>query len=145
MSEPSPLRRLLPVFIGMALTIILLVALGYLAQQRRQAAPLALPIHIVTPTENAAVDSPLVVRFTTPEPLALHPTGWGTDRLHLHARVGAVEHMPAASDIVADDSGFVWTLPTVPRGSHTLRLGWADTRHREISAGASPTLHITVR
>ena len=145
MTEPSVRQRLLPVFIGIAFTAVFLVVLAWLAQSRRNAAPLALPIVVLAPTDGAGVDSPLVVRFQTREPLALHPTGWGTDRLHLHARVSDIEHMPAAADIVQTDSAFTWTLRAVPRGTHALRLGWADQRHRELSAGASSTLTITVR
>jgi hypothetical protein len=133
------------VFIGIALTAVFLIALAWLAQQRRNAAPLARPIRMISPADQAVLDSPLVVRFTTSEPLALHPSGWGTDKLHLHARVGAVKHMPAAADITRTDSVFTWTLTAVPRGMHPLKLGWADRRHRELSAGATPTRTITIR
>ena len=139
MTEPTVGQRLLPVFIGIALTVVFLVGLAWLAQSRRNAAPLALPIEVIGPADGAVVDSPLVVRFRTRETLALHPTGWGTGRLHLHARVSNVEYMPAAAEIVPADSVFTWILPAVPRGRHTLKLGWADQRHRELSAGSSPT------
>lgn len=145
MSEPSVGQRLLPVFIGIAFTAVFLVVLAWLAQSRRNAAPLALPIEVLAPPDGAVVDSPLIVRFRTREPLALQPTGWGTQRLHVHARVSNIEHMPAAADIVQTDSVFTWTLRTVPRGTHPLKLGWADQRHRELSAGASTTHTITVR
>jgi hypothetical protein len=138
MTEPTARQRLLPVFIGV-------IVLAWLAQQRRNAAPLALPIELIEPLDQAAIDSPLVIRFTTREPLALRPSGWGTEKLHLHARVGGVEHMPAAAEIQQSDSIFTWTLPGVPRGTHAVRLGWADQRHRELSAGASPARTITVR
>ncbi|HEY0305371.1 MAG TPA: hypothetical protein VGC44_10365 [Longimicrobiales bacterium] len=145
MTGQSTVERLLPVFIGVALTGLLLIVLGVLAARRRNAAPLAQPINLIVPIEQQAVDSPLVVRFTTPEPLSLHPTGWGTDRLHLHARVSGVEYMPAAAEITRSDSIFNWTLPAVPRGTHTIRIGWADLHHRELSAGRTPQITITVR
>ncbi len=145
MTERSTLNRLLPVIIGIALTVVLLFALGYLAQQRRHAAPLAQPVEIVAPVPQQVVDSPFVVRFKTTEPLALQPTGWGTERLHLHARVSGIEYMPAAAEITQTDSIFAWTLPAVPRGTHIVRIGWADLHHRELAAGRSPEFTITVR
>jgi hypothetical protein len=131
--------------IGIALTAALLIGLGYLTSSRRSAAPRAQPVEILAPADQATVDSPLVVLFVTREPLALHPTGWGTDDLHLHARVAGVEYMPAAAEIVQTDSVFRWTLPSVPRGSHTIQLGWADLRHRELSAGKSRQINVTIR
>jgi hypothetical protein len=145
MTEQPTAARLLPVFIGVGLTVLLLIALGYLAERRRNAAPFAQPIRVIDPAGGQAVDSPLVVRFTTSESLSLHPTGWGTERLHLHARVGGTEYMPAAADIVQRDSIFAWTLPAVPRGTHTVTLGWADLHHRELSAGRTPELIVTIR
>ena len=145
MTEQSTAARLLPVFIGVGLTVLLLIALGYLAERRRNAPPLAQAIHVVQPASGAAVDSPLVLHFTTSESLSLQPTGWGTERLHLHARVGGIEYMPAAADITMRDSVFTWTLPGVPRGTHAITLGWADLRHRELSAGRTPELSVTIR
>ena len=123
----------------------MLIGLGYLAEKRRHAAPLAQPINIIQPLDQQVVDSPLVLRFKTSEPLKLHPTGWGTDRLHLHARVGSIEFMPAAAEITATDSGFSWVLAGVPRGRHTINVGWADLHHRELSAGRAAPFTVTVR
>ena len=145
MTEPSTPNRLLPVFIGIALTAVMLIGLAYLADKRRHAAPLAQPINIIQPLDQQVVDSPLVLRFSTSEPLKLHPTGWGTDRLHLHARVGGIELMPAAAEITAADSVFSWVLPAVPRGTHTIQVGWADLHHRELAAGRAPAFSVTVR
>ena len=145
MTEQSTAARLLPVFIGVGLTVLLLIALGYLAERRRNAEPLAQPIRVLAPATGQVVDSPLVLRFTTSESLAQHPTGWGTERLHLHARVGGIEHMPAAADIEKRDSVFAWTLSGVPRGTHTITMGWADLHHRELSAGRTPELTVTIR
>jgi hypothetical protein len=144
-NEPVTANRLLPVFIGVALTVALLIGIGVLAERRRNAAPLAQPIDLVAPLDGHAVDSPLAIRFTTIEPLALHPTGWGTSRLHLHARVSGVEHMPAAQDLTLLGSVFTWTLPAVPRGTHTVQLGWADLHHRELVAWRTAPFTVTVR
>ena len=145
MSEAATAKRLLPVFIGVGLTVALLFGIGVVAERRRNAAPLAQPIHLVAPRDGQSVDSPLVIRFSTAEPLELHPTGWGTAKLHLHARVGGVEHMPAADELTGAGSVFSWTMPAVPRGTHTVQLGWADLHHRELTAGRTAPFTITVR
>jgi hypothetical protein len=137
MNEASTARRLFPVFIGIGLTILFLIGLAYLADRRRIAEPVIQSIDLLEPASGAAVDSPLVVRFATTAPLALSDRGWGTRQLHLHARVDGVEHMPAPADIIREDSVFVWTLPVVRKGPHTLRIGWANLAHRELSTGAA--------
>jgi hypothetical protein len=144
MKEVTTARRLFPVFIGVGLTILFLIALAYLADRRRNTQPVVESIDLIEPAAGAVVDSPLVLRFATTAPLALTPSGWGTEELHLHARVDGVEYMPAAADIVRHGSAFVWTLPTVRRGSHTVRVGWANLAHRELSAGAAE-VQISVR
>lgn len=145
MSQPTTMQRLLPVFIGVFLTGVFLIALAWLADQRRNAAPGAPAIEVVSPAPGAVVDSPLIVRFKTAAPVRLGAAGWGTDQLHLHARVSGIEHMPAAADIRQEGDAFVWTLTGVPPGRHEIRLGWADLAHRELRAGASPTIPLTVR
>lgn len=137
MNEATTARRLFPVFIGIGLTILFLIGLAYLADRRRNAEPLVESIKLLDPTPGAVVDSPLVVRFATTAPLALSESGWGTRQLHLHARVDGVEYMPAAADIVREDSVFVWTLLAVRKGPHTLRIGWANLAHRELNTGAA--------
>lgn len=146
MNEPTTLQRLMPVLIGVAITGLFLVGLGYLANARRNAESVTPPtIVVLAPGDGAAVDSPLVVRFTTQAPVELGPSGWGTAHLHLHARIGNVEHMPAAEDITRSADTLIWTFSTVPRGAHTLKLGWADLSHREIATGASAPISITIR
>ena len=140
------MQRLMPVLIGVAITGLFLVGLGYLASTRRNAQSMTPPtIVLLAPQDGAAVDSPLVVRFTTQAPVELGPSGWGTAQLHLHARIGNIEHMPAAADITRSADTLIWTFPTVPTGTHTLKLGWADLSHRELATGASSPATITIR
>lgn len=143
MSTP-PTRTLLPVFIGVGLTIVFLVGLGYLANQRRNAQPATPILRILAPT-TAAVDSPLVVHFTSSRPLELSANGWISGDWHLHARINDVEYMPAAAEIIRADSAYVWTIPAVGRGPLTLKLGWADRRHRETSAGSSDVVRTEIK
>lgn len=143
MTVPPP-RSLLPVFIGVALTVVLLAGLGYLAQLRRNAQPSTPTVFIISPT-SAPVDSPMTIRFTSTQPLELTKNGWVAGRWHLHARINNVEYMPAAHEVVASDSTYTWTLPPVRRGPITLRLGWANQHHREVAAGSSDVVRTTVR
>jgi hypothetical protein len=136
-----------PVVIGMALTCLLLAALGYLANRRakvRYEPPPALSV--ITPTTGMAVDSPLLLRFTTGHHLDLRASGWGHDNYHLHAVVNGVEIMPAAADIVAADSlEYDWTLAGIPKGAAAIHLAWADHAHRPLRQGASDTVRVILR
>jgi hypothetical protein len=144
MSAPPP-RSLLPVFIGIALTAVLLAGLAYLSSVRRNARPIAPTLTILQPAPGAAVDSPLVVQFTSSAPLVLTPSGWTSGTWHLHARVNQLEYMPAAAEITTLDSSYQWVLPAVPRGAASIKLGWADQRHRETSIGSSDVVRTTIR
>jgi hypothetical protein len=145
MTDPAA-KKIVPVLIGIALTIILLIFLAYISSQRRQHVVLAVPdLQIVSPLSSAAIDSPLTMRFRSTEPLELRDDGWGVRNLHLHARINDVEHMPAAADIQSEDSLYVWILPAVRAGRVTIQLGWADQAHRELSRGASAVAHVTIR
>ena len=138
-----PQRPLLPVVIGIALTIVLLAGLGYLAQVRRNAAPATPTIRLVQPGAQPA-DSPLAIRFISSRPLELTTNGWVSGPWHLHARINGTEFMPAAAEITATDSVYTWTLPAVRRGPIALKLGWADQRHREVSTGSSDVVETTL-
>lgn len=140
--RPSPV---VPVAIGILLTAVLLAALGYLASQRRQAQSGPPNLTLLGPARGQVVDSPLVIRFASGAPIRLTPNGWLAGRWHLHARVNGIEHMPAAADISASDSTYDWVVPAVPRGRASVRLGWADLRHREVTGGRTNEIDIVVR
>ena len=140
--QQSAAQSIRPVIIGIGITIVLLAGLAYLASARRDVGSDVPALVIVSPQPGAQTDSPLTVRFRTAAPLSLHPTGWGTGDLHLHARVNGVELMPAAADIEQAEEEFAWTMATVPKGRVEVRLGWADALHRELAAGASDTVSI---
>ncbi|HEY0672244.1 MAG TPA: hypothetical protein VGD27_08265 [Longimicrobiales bacterium] len=142
----SIIARILPVIIGIVLTGILLIGLGYIAKKRQSRELETIPqLTIVQPGPGEALDSPLVVRFASTRPIELKSTGWGTGTLHLHAHVNHVEHMPAAADITRADTLYLWQLPAVPRGPLILHLGWADQRHRALGTGASDSVRATLR
>jgi hypothetical protein len=136
--------NLLPVIIGIVLTIILLSGLAYISNMRRNAPTGAPQLTILSPAANAAVDSPLVIRFTSEREIRLGHSGWASANYHLHAHINHVEHMPAARDIEYRDGEYFWTIPTVRRGPVHIHLGWADQAHRAVATGATDTLHATL-
>lgn len=145
MSQPEH-HKAIPVVIGITLTALVLGFVAYVANARRHAEAVAVPqLSILSPGEGAAVDSPLVVRFTSNQPLVLNPTGWGYRTLHLHAWVNGVQLMPAAADVVQSDSAtYEWTL-ALGRGPQALSLAWADQAHRPLTAGGSDTIRVELR
>lgn len=140
MTESS--RKFTAVLIGVGFTALSLAGLGYLAAMRKDLEATRAPQLQI---RGAMPDSPLVLQFQSDGPLALQPTGWGHGDLHIHAWVDHVQHMPAAADITRADSGYLWVLPAVARGSHRVQLGWADQAHRPLSRGASDTVSIVLR
>jgi hypothetical protein len=145
MNEPTP-RRVLPVVIGIAATMLFLLLLGYLVQRRAREEATVPSLTVLAPSEQAFVDSPLVVRFRSTRPLGLTSAGWGTGQLHLHAWVNGVQIMPAAADIRSDQTGaYEWVVNQATRGRTQLWLGWADAAHRAITAGSSPSTSVTIR
>lgn len=143
--QQSAARQIRPVLIGIGLTIVMLAGLAYLAGHRRASSQDRVPqLRIVQPV-SGPVDSPLVLRFTSTQPLRLASGGWGTGGLHLHALINGTSHMPAAADIEIRDSLYLWTIPAVPRGSLVISLGWGDRQHRELRTGASDTIRAVVR
>jgi hypothetical protein len=142
-TEPRSMR---PVMIGVAMTVMFLILLGYLTQKRRQDLAAVPRLSITTPAPHTVVDTPLVIRFTSSPALQLQPTGWGYDRMHLHAWLNDQQYMPGATDIhVLDERTFEWILPTAVRGSATLRLRWADAMHRALPEGATEPVTIEIR
>jgi hypothetical protein len=142
----APRLRIAPVLIGIGITIIFLVVLGYLAKHRAASEAQRAPhLSIVAPLDHAVVDSPLMIRFVSEQPIVLDSTGWGYGDLHLHAWVAGIQQMPAASDITRYDSTYTWRLPSIGRGDQWVHLGWADQQHRALSQGASDSILVTVR
>ena len=145
MVEQTP-RRILPVVIGLALTGILLALLAYAAHRRNQQQSAVPALAIVAPLPESAVDSPLVVIFTSTQPLELSAGGWGYHGLHLHMSLNDVSLMPAAADITPTAARtYQWLIPAVRRGSVTVSLGWADAAHRPLVAGMSEVVTMVVR
>jgi hypothetical protein len=143
--QPAAPVRIAPVIIGIVLTIILLAGLAYISKLRRSALTQAPALVITAPLDGQPVDSPLVVRFTSAQPITLRTAGWGVAHYHLHAHINSVEHMPAAADIELLDGQYHWTLAAAPRGALTIRLGWADLQHRAVISGASDTVRTLLR
>jgi hypothetical protein len=143
--QPAAPVRIAPVIIGIVLTIILLAGLAYISKLRRNAVTHAPALAISAPLDGQPVDSPLVLRFTSAEPITLRAAGWGVAHYHLHAHINSVEHMPAAADIELVDGQYQWTLAVVPRGPLAIRLGWADLQHRAVVSGASDTIRTLLR
>jgi hypothetical protein len=128
----------------MALTVVLLAALGYLANLRRNAASSPPTLTVIAPTTEPA-DSPLIVEFTSTAPLELTANGWTSGHWHLHARVNDTEYMPAAAEITSDGDSYQWTISAIRRGPLSLQLGWADQAHREIASSRTPPIQTTLR
>ena len=144
--ERSAAQQIRPVLIGIGLTMLLLAGLAYLANQRRSAGPRHIPsLRILHPAAPGTVDSPLVIKFTSSDPLRLLPTGWGSGDLHLHATINGVSYMPAASEISEAVSTYSWTITSLNRGPAVINLGWADMRHRELQTGTSDTVRAVIR
>jgi hypothetical protein len=100
---------------------------------------------LIEPQAGDTVDSPVVLRFTAGNDLALGGMGWASNDLHLHAYVDGTEIMPAAADIRdAGDGTFFWTLP-VESGSRTVQLRWAGMDHGDLDVGASRAIEVVVR
>ena len=141
-----PVRRVMPVVIGIALTCVFLALLAYLGQRRSSQQPVILQLTILSPRAGETVDSPLIVRFAASHAVSLMPTGWGFERLHLHAWIDGVAYMPAAADIRAADGALhTWTIASARRGARQIQLGWADAAHRELSVGRSDSVKVLIR
>ena len=138
--EASVAKRLLPVIVGITLTIVLLAGLAYISNMRRSVPTAPPQLTIVAPAQGASTDSPLVIRFASERKMKLAHSGWASGNYHLHAHVNGVEHMPAARDIVESDGQYLWTIAGAPRGPLHIHLGWADHAHRPVSSGGSATI-----
>jgi hypothetical protein len=140
-AAPKPL---LPVFIGVALTVVLLGVLGYLAQLRRNAEPAPPALTILSPGATPA-DSPFTIRFESSQRLHLGTSGWASGQWHLHARVNGIEYMPAAAEVSDSGSIYRWEIPAIGRGRLSYSLGWADRAHRPVVHGRTPAIETVLR
>lgn len=133
--------------VGFLLAGGIILALGFLRggpDDEPTGAPPAL--HILSPADGDSVPAPLQLTFMTDAPLHLDPMmGWVADEMHLHAMVSGTEVMPAAADIrpAGDARQWVWHLPAVTPGEHTIFLTWAGRHHGNL-AGATDTVRIRV-
>jgi hypothetical protein len=102
-------------------------------------------IVLIEPQTGDTVSSPLMLRFTAGNELALGGMGWASNDLHLHAYVDGREIMPAAADIQdVGDGTFIWTLPA-DSGPRAIQLRWAGLDHRDLDVGASRVVEIVVQ
>lgn len=98
-----------------------------------------------SPEDGATAGAPLELRFETAEEITSRPSGWGTESLHLHLRLDGREFMPGPADLRRDPAGgYVWTVPGVGEGEHTVQLYWSDLQHRPMRAGATPAIRVRV-
>ena len=103
------------------------------------------PLTITSPAPGDSVTNPVTVTFRTTEALELDSDlGWTAGDLHLHAMAGSREIMPAAADIVATDSTYIWRLPDLDSGTYSLYLTWAGRHHGNLR-GVADTVVIHVR
>lgn len=99
---------------------------------------------LIEPQAGDTVSSPVVLRFTAGNDLALGGMGWASNDLHLHVYVDGTEIMPAAADIQdAGDGTFLWTLQ-VESGQREIQLRWAGLDHMDVDAGASRAVEVVV-
>jgi hypothetical protein len=145
MNEPR--KPLAPIFIGVALTAVLLALLAYAANKRRVEINAIPQLTLISPHSNDTIKPPFAIDFTSTEPIHLHAMGWMSGPYHLHARLGEQELMPAAADIQEiGESTYRWTVPTAVSGSSLqLKLSWANQAHQPIPEGASDAITISIR
>lgn len=142
----SPTKTILPVIIGLSITAVLLAFLAYAAKHRTNELNSIPHLTLLYPVANAVLDTPIVVRFTSTEPISLAPTGWGHKQLHLHAWLGSMQLMPAAADIKeVAPSTYEWKLNAQRGADQLLYLAWADASHHPIPEGASQRITISIR
>ena len=134
-----------PAIIGFLIAGAALLLISFLANQDGTAGDVALPaLHILQPSTSDTVVNPLELRFVTPAALSLTAQGWTVNGVHLHLLVDGDELMPAAADITATDSAYIWRLPVLAPGAHRLYLTWAGRHHGNL-AGPADTVTFIIR
>ena len=143
-AEPSGLA---PTIFGILLAGLAVLTIGMWVGGRDSDGDGALPrLELVAPADGDTIAAPFAVTFGTNARLVKAPEGWRAGRLHLHARIDGVEHMPAAADVeVLGDGRFIWRIPGIDVGPHQVNLLWSDPEHRPLEEGASETARVYVR
>lgn len=133
-----------PAIIGFLVAGALILIAGYCVGRRVDSAGAGMPpLRVLAPAHGDTVRNPVALEFATPARLEPGAAGWMADDMHLHLIVDDVELMPAAADITAADSSFVWRLPPLEPGSHRLHLTWAGRHHGNLP-GRTDTLHLHI-
>lgn len=139
--QPAPLW---PVVAGFLLAGSLLLGLGFWVAYRTPAPSGPPSLELIQPAGDTSVRGPLHVTFRTGRPLALHPTGWGAGRYHLHMLLDSSELMPAAADIRALGANrYTWRVAK-PAQTVRLQLIWSLPNHSRVPTGASRAVRVTV-
>ena len=143
-AEPSGLA---PTIFGILLAGLAVLTIGMWVGGRDSGGDDALPqLELVAPADGDTIDAPFAVTFGTDARLVKAPEGWRAGRLHLHARIDGVEHMPAAADVeVLGDGRFIWRIPGIGAGMHEVKLLWSDPEHRPLEDGASDSVEFLIR
>ena len=103
-------------------------------------------LSVVEPREGAEVSLPAGVVFDAGTRLEVGPMGWNAGGRHVHLLVGGTELMAGADDVQPlGGNRYRWTVPSLPRGGHTLQLTWSDEAHRPLAEGASRPVKVIVR
>lgn len=144
--EPAPLAAKV---IGLLLAGLAILALGFWVNARggdeRDVAE-RLAITLLSPAAGDTVASRPVLRFETRARLRPAPEGWRAGRLHIHAVVDGVEHMPTAADLrQIGMNRYEWRLPAFAPGPHRAFLQWSGPGHEPITTGASRAVEFIVR
>ena len=145
-NEVEDSSGLAPTIFGILLAGLAVLTIGMWVGGRDSGDDGALPqLELISPVHNDTIDAPFAVTFSTDARLVKAPEGWRAGRLHLHARLDGVEHMPAAADVEAmGDNRFVWNFPGIGAGPHQVKLLWSDPEHRPLAEGASESVEFLI-
>ena len=142
-TEPSGLA---PTIFGILLAGLAVLTIGMWVGGRDSGEDALPKLELIAPADGDTIDAPFAVTFGTNARLVKAPEGWRAGRLHLHARIDGVEHMPAAADVeVLGDGRFIWRIPGIDAGVHEVKLLWSDPEHRPLEDGSSETARVVLR
>ncbi|MEO5510291.1 MAG: hypothetical protein ABIS27_06640 [Longimicrobiales bacterium] len=118
--------------IGFLIAGTVLIGLSIYATTHRNPPAAVAPEILVVGTVVVGTPPHGGVRFVTRAPLKTTPMGWMAGDLHLHALVDTTSLMAGSNLIRVAGDTLVWSFPSIPPGTHSIRLFWADPRHRPI-------------